>query len=158
MHLWDLLRDVVAVTAALTAADPALATRVAPATGAFVHADATLRARAAGDGWGRRAGGDALAGVHHAVLVPVDRDKVPAEVVLARERTRAGPVRAHVRLGPVRVVRGHVRLQVESTGECYERGQYRRLQRLVDAGHLHRGQFGHLYLRRGSSSTSSAWT
>jgi hypothetical protein len=106
----------VAVAGALVA-DPTLAAGVAPAASRLVDADAALRAGAARHGRGRRARGDALAGVRHPVLVPVDRYEVAAEVVLARERAGASLVRAHVRLGPVRVVRGHVRLQVEGTSE-----------------------------------------
>lgn len=53
-------------------------------------------------------------------MILVDRDKVAAEVVLARERAAAAGVAADVRLDAVGVVRGEVRFEVESASEAYK--------------------------------------
>jgi hypothetical protein len=115
------LLDVIGAVAAALATGPALPTPVAPATRGTrgsgrsaplrtVRAARMMGSVSASRGDRRRATGDAL-------FIAVDADQVTTEIVLATERATTGLVRAHVRLGTVRVVRRHVGLEVKGTSK-----------------------------------------
>ena len=93
MRLSDLI---VAVARPLFGTDPALATLLAASPGPTLDTDVRVLEWA----------------------VTVDGGHVAAEVMLAREGTSAGWMRAHVGLGPVRVMGLPVSLEIKGPSEC----------------------------------------
>jgi hypothetical protein len=88
--------------AALLSADPTLATGLAPAAWATANTDRLP------------------SGVVGSHFIPVDADEMPSQVVLAAEGPVTRGVGADMRLQPVGVMGGHVRLEVIRTGEGWK--------------------------------------
>lgn len=74
------------------ATDGALAAGVTPVSGSSAHTNGFLGGLKA--------------------LITMDANKMPAKVMLSGERSAAGAVRADMGLQPVRVVSGHVGLEI----------------------------------------------
>ena len=87
--------------AALLPADPTLATGLAPAARTTANTDRLP------SGVGRQ-------------FIPVDADEMPSQVVLAAEGPVTRGVGADMRLQPVGVMGGHVRLEVICTSEGWK--------------------------------------
>ena len=90
---------VVAVASLLFATDPTLATLLAATPGSTLDSDVQVL------DW----------------AITMDSGHVTAEIVLARERTTTGRVRARVRLSPVGVMGLLMGLEIKGSGEGYKR-------------------------------------
>lgn len=99
----DHLLDIMAGASGIST-DPAFATAIAPAPGAFLDADRLFRRRRVVRGGNR--------------VIPVDADKMTAQIVLSTERAAARTVRADMGLKSIGVMCRHVRLEIIRTGKC----------------------------------------